>query len=616
MRKNLFALCCVFVFASVSAFAAPDQWVEVRSSHFALTTNAGEKQGRHVVDQLERMRWVFGVLFPKFNADPPEPIRVFAAKNGKTFQSVIPQAYLSKGALNLAGYFLNAQDRNYILLRLDAEQENPFATIYHEYTHLVFRSAGEWMPLWFNEGIAEFFQNTVVRDKNVELGKPSADDILYLRQAKLIPLPILFKVDASSPYYHEEDKGSVFYSESWALMHYLQVSDKEKGTHRLQDYLQLMIQHEDSAVAAEKAFGNLKQLQSALESYIQSGDYKQFVLNSAAAPIDESSYTVKPLTQTDADVERADILACVQREQDARALIGEVLKADPNNVAARETMGYIEFRAGNHEVARKWFGEAVKLDSQSYLANYYYAAMSIGADEDGSVESSLQTAIKLNPNFAPSYDRLAGIWIRKPEKRNEALAMSIKAVRLDPGNLYFRMNESNVLMALNRMEDAQKVLQAASKLARNPGEAATVQSRITQLSQMQQFRTQATQVQSTPSGIPSGSTEVRVVQVTPVSNKPKHPDEANGPKHSLTGTIQSVMCGYPSVIEMQVQAQGKTVSLYNNNFTQIDLSALGLTPPASMDPCKDLNGKTARVQYAEAADKTVDGQIVAIELHK
>lgn len=580
-------------------------------------TNADEKQGRHVVDQLERMRWVFTVLFPKVNSDPLEPIHVFAAKNGKTFQSVEPQAYLSKGALNLAGYFLNTQDQNYILLRLDAEQENPYATIYHEYTHLVFRNTGEWMPVWFNEGIAEFFQNTTIHDKDIELGKPSADDILYLRQQRLIPLPVLFKVDANSPYYHEEEKGSVFYAESWALMHFLEVQDKQKGTYRLSDYLRMVSQHEDAAVAAEKAFGDLKQLQATLEGYIRSGDYKQFGLNSATAPIDESSYVVKALTQTDADVERANILANVHREDEARAVIDEVLKTEPNNAAAHETMGYIELDAGNHEAARKWFGEAVKLDSQSYLANYYYAAMSMGADEDDSVESSLQTAIKLNPNFAPAYDRLAGVWIRKPEKRNDALAMSVKAVRLDPGNLYFRMNESNVLMSLNRMEDAQKVLQAASKLARNPREAEMVQGRLTQLNQMEQRRAQAAaQVQSSPAGIPSGSTEVQVLHVMPVSNRPKHPDEASGPKHSVTGTIQSVTCSYPSVIELQVQEQGKTVSLYLNDFTKLDVSAVGFTPTDSMDPCKDLNGRTARVQYAEAADKTVDGKIVAIELRK
>ena len=151
---------------------------------------------------------MFQILFSKQNVDPSAPIVVLAVKNTKGFQALEPSVYLAKGQLNLAGYFLKTQDRNYILLRLDAEQEqHPFATVYHEYTHLQFSSSNEWMPLWLNEGIAEFFQNTDINNKDVLLGQPSVDDILYLRQQRLIPLPVLLRVDASSPYYHEEQKG-------------------------------------------------------------------------------------------------------------------------------------------------------------------------------------------------------------------------------------------------------------------------------------------------------------------------------------------------------------------------------------------------------------------------
>ena len=56
-------------------------------------------------------------------------------------------------------------------------------------------------------------------------------------------------------------------------------------------------------------------------------------------------------------------------------------------------MGYLKFREGDKEAARKWYGEAVKLDSQSYLAHHYYAVMSMGPNGDGQdpeIESSLR----------------------------------------------------------------------------------------------------------------------------------------------------------------------------------------------------------------------------------
>jgi tetratricopeptide (TPR) repeat protein len=360
-----------------SASASTEQWVEVRSPHFTVLTDSNEKQARHIADQFERMRWMFQTLFPKAIVDPVSPIVILAAKNGKSFQSLEPAAYLATGQIKLGGLFMRTPDKNYVLLRLDAEYEHPFAAVYHEYTHLQFSDSSAWIPLWLNEGTAMFFQNTEIRNKDVLIGEPSEDDVLYLRKNRLIPLDVLFKVDAKSPYYHEEQKGSVFYAESWALTHYLNVTDHQKGTHRMDNYMALVSRHEDPVIAAEKSFGDLKQLKSALEEYIQRSVYMHFILSSAAAPIDESAYTARTLTQVESDTVRADFLASVQRVTDARALLDDVFKADPNNVPARETMGSMELRVGHVDAARKWFAEAVKLGSQNYLAHYYFASLSI-----------------------------------------------------------------------------------------------------------------------------------------------------------------------------------------------------------------------------------------------
>jgi len=71
-------------------------------------------------------------------------------------------------------------------------------------------------------------------------------------------------------------------------------------------------------------------------------------------------------------------------------------------------MGYIELRAGHHEEAKKWYGQAIALDPQSCLAQYYFGWLSlVGGNTGDEVENSLRAAIKLNPRFAPAYDSLA-----------------------------------------------------------------------------------------------------------------------------------------------------------------------------------------------------------------
>jgi Tfp pilus assembly protein PilF len=543
MNRYITVLILLWAVLSGTARAGAPQWVEVRSAHFTVVSDANEKEARSILDQLERMRWVFQKLYPKANVDPPDPIQVLAAKNRKTFLTVEPAPYLAKGQLNLAGYFLRTQDRNYVLLRLDAEEEqHPFATVYHEYTHLQFAGAGEWMPIWLNEGIAQFFQNTQVRGKEVLLGQPDTNDILYLRQQRLIPLPVLFRVDANSPYYHEEEKGSVFYAESWALTHYLQVTDYQKHTQRLQDYFQLMSQHGDPVAAAEKAFGNLQKLQSELEGYIRSGDFQQFLLNSAAAPLDESSYTARPLTPIEADAARADILANVQREKEARDLIASILKADPNNVRVRETMGEIEFRARNLDAARTWFSEAVKLDSKSYLANYYFAALSMqsGHADDPAIEPSLRAAIAGHPKFAPAYERLAVYLGMHHQNMEEAFSLIKTAVQLDPGNFYFRLNAGTVLVGMGKYDDAIAVLGAAVKLARNPEQVAQAQNQVENVTRIQQTRARFEQQMREYSSRQAEASTSAEIHIAAVATPPKHPAEAYGPKHSVAGVIHQV----------------------------------------------------------------------------
>jgi len=610
----------VFLLAVTSSFSSspPEQWFEVSSPHFTVITDSSDKQARHILDQFERMRWMFQTLFPKSNVDPALPIVVIAAKNQKGFQSLEPEAYLAKGQLSLDGLFLRTPDKNYVLLRLDAEDEHPYATIYHEYTHLQFSDYLEWMPLWLNEGYAEFIQNTEIRNKDVLLGEPSFDDILYLRQNRLLPLDTLFKVDASSPYYHEEQKGSVFYAESWALVHYLEVTDREKKTNRIVDYLSLVSKHEDPVLAAQKAFGDLKQLQSALEDYIHASSYRQFMLNSAAAPLDEASYKSRVLTQAEADAFRADFLVYVQRTKEARSLLDTVLKVDPDNVQAHETMGYLAFRGGDIPAARKWYEQAVKLDSQSYLAHYYFAAMSMtdgSPSNDKEVEASLRAAIRLNPRFSGAYDELASLFAMRHENLDEAHRLNAQAIQLDPGNLAYRMNAANVLMTMGRYGDAASVLRNALKVAKNPDELAMVQSRVQQVESIQSLGAQGSSMVTAP---PTGQVDIETAEkVVVVDTPPKHPTETpNGPKHTAVGVIRAVQCSYPAVIEFNVDTVKKPVLLYSNNFFKIDLTVLGFTPKGDMNPCKDFEGMKAQVQYAESSDKTVDGQVIAVELKK
>jgi len=618
MLPRKWALLPALLLATTLSLARDKQenWLEVSSPHFTVACNGKEKDARRVAEQFERMRLVFHTAFPKMQIDPSSPIIVIAVNDTKTFRALEPESYLAKGQLQLAGLFLRAPDKNYVLLRMGAGGDHPYATVYHEYTHLLLSKA-EWIPLWLNEGLAEFYQNTDISQKDTFLGEASADNILWLRQNRLLPLATLLAVDHNSPYYHEEKKGSIFYAESWALTHYLQVEDAKNNTSKLRDYMLLVSNQVDPVTAATRAFGDLKRLQSGLEGYVEQSSFGAFKLTKEL-PIDDASFKVQALMPTQADAVRADFLAYNQRESDSRSLLDHVLQEDPKNTLAHETMGYLEARKGHLREAQHWYEQAVRLDSDSYLANYYFAAMALnegdsGAEIDPQIEASLQKATKLNPSFAPAYDELAFFYAKRHKNLDQAHMLNLQAVQLDPGNIGFRINTAQVLLVMQRETDATTVLQHALKVAKTPQEVMAVQNELQAVQQMQSARRQneeeARRFRETMTVSQESETEA------PEPGIQQKEEVVSGPHQTVTGTIKNVQCSAPAIMELEVDAGSKTIALHTSNYYKVKFSALNYTPRAELHPCSDLEGMHAKVQYIESATSKING-LVAVELHK
>ena len=622
MSKSLLLLLLLLLVLTTAFAPARDKaenWIEIRSPHFTVITNSNEKQGRRVADQFERMRSVFHVAFPKLQIDPGSPLIVLAIRDEKDFKALEPAAYLAKGSLKLGGLFLRAPDKNYVLMRLDAEGEHPYSVVYHEYTHLLMSKAAEWMPLWLNEGLAEFYQNTDIHEKEVSLGQPSVENILLLRQNRLLPLATLFSIDEKSPYYHEENKGSIFYAESWALTHYIEIKDHQEKTTRLSQYAELLSQKVDPVTAATRSFGDLKQLQSALEGYIRQAAFSYFKM-STNTEVDDSAFKFQALTPAQADAVRADFLAYDQRTGDAQALLNHVLQEDPNNVSAQETLGFLEFRQGHIEEARKRYAQAVQLDSQSFLAQYYFAAISmngpLSAADEVRVENSLRSAIQLNPSFAPTYDRLAVFLGMQRRKLDEARMMGLMAVSLDPANVGYRINVANVLLAMGEGQNAVRVLSAAAKLAKSPEEVQAVDNLRMNAQEYAASREQNAQQnqhmseESKPARAEVTATETDIPHL--VHRKGFVP---SGPHRFVVGILKAVRCD-TSNLDLTVSSGAKSLALHSDNYYKIQFTALNFQPSDELKPCTDLDNRPAKVEYVDSADKSEAPQLIAIELHK
>lgn len=564
MSKHLYLLLLLLA-ALATARENPGNWTEVRSPSFTVITNSGEKQGRRIAAQFERMRAIFQVLYPDLETDPDTPIVVLAPKNKEEFRALEPSTYLPKGSLKLHGLFVRASHKNYILMRLDPEGGNPYPVVYHEYTHLVLSEAGDEMPLWLNEGLAEFYENTEIYDQEVLLGGLNLQRLRLLREHKLLPLETLFTVDEKSSYYTRENTGSVFHAESWALTRYLTLKDYEERTSRVREYTKLVNDNVDPVVAAIRAFGDLKSLQRALDRYIEHPSFDHF--NTKVARVDDSAFQIESISPAQAEAVQADFLACNGRATEARALLQHVLQQDASNELAHETMAFLQ------------------------------------AADEADAESKLRAAIQLDPSSATACDRLASFLWERGKNLHEAQALEARAVSLDGGNVGYRINLASILLRLGETHSAVEVLRAATASAKTPQEAESAGRLLSQA------------VASVSGEIPDKNQQQQAdtVAAQPVPYR-DHEMMARGPHVLTIGILKAVHCEPPN-LDLSVTSRMKLVKLHTDNYYKVRFSAL-FKLTGDLNPCNDLENRRAKIEYVEAADSSDPAQLIAVELLK
>jgi len=449
----------VLVLANELVAGAPpadDGWVEIRSPHFVVVSNVDVGKARRTAGDFERIRAVFLDALDSAR-DESEPVVILAVKNQDGLKELLPDYWAREGA-RPDGVFQPGFDKHFVLVRLDGRARARYQLIYHEYFHLLNNRSLRQTPPWLNEGLAEFWGRTSIHGNEAEMGLPVGSRLF--RTKSMLPLEELFGL-AGNPHDAYPDKVSVFYAQSWALVHYIMLGDPTgQAKAALDQYLSLVRGNVDSLAAAKQAFGDLEKLQETLGDYVRSDRLRDTrpMKMTASIEIEEASYPARELSRADSLAMRASFLAAGDHSQAAWPLLKEALRLDPENALAHETRGFLHFHQQKSEDALRSFSRAVELDSQSYISHYYFAVLAtenVGdADAWSKAERSLQRAIAINPTFGPAYGQLAYEYLRRDQNLEGALDIARRAVTLEPHNITYSFNLGHILLRLSLYEEA------------------------------------------------------------------------------------------------------------------------------------------------------------------
>src|SRR5262249_21016817 len=325
----------------------------------------------------------------------------------------------------------------------------------HEYVHSVMHLNIRWLPLWLDEGLADFHANTRFEKTRIYVGAPSWR-LRVLGSRPPVPLSTLLTVTHNSPYYREEDKVDIFYAQSWMLTHYLFFGPGMERGRKLLQFINLLDDTEQMK-AFEQVFGDPKQVDKSLATYGRTFTMAGGYLNTPAST-DEKQFTSRRMSTAETAAELGSYHLWSRRLELARPLIERALKDDPKLGLAHEDMGFLSFAEGKDEDAAREFAQAVALDSKLYLSLFSQAMLSpaVGSDapaDQAELERILQKVLDQNPQFAPALVQLARLYVRQG-RLAAAFAVSRKAEGLEPARAGYHLLSGRILELMGRGTEA------------------------------------------------------------------------------------------------------------------------------------------------------------------
>jgi hypothetical protein len=539
-----------------AAPAAEPPWLEIHSAHFTVVTDAGDKKGREVALRFEQMRAVFATLLGKDRLNQPVPLTILAFNNDKSYYQaaplIHPQGQAQGQSIDVPGFFLPGEDQDFIVLNL-LENES-WRAVAHDFAHMLLNYNYPPAQAWFDEGLAEYFASIRLDNKQVEIGgdpelgasvnAPGAQGDAHapgsltrlLDSQDWLPLPDLFSIKRDPSTQTEGTHLTLFYAESWMVMHYLLHESRlpETGS-----YFGLVLnQHIPVEFAIQRAYGmSSAQLQQAVKDYFHSQTTLIAALDSGLqnnsagsanaanpgqayrfpAPVgpDDSAIISKPLSEDDARALYAGLQVRIPERRESGLKTLQTLATTPTvadkkseakaekksadedadqlpsnaigNALAHRILAWDHIQHGEFDEALPELNDAAALNRGDMWLRYYLSALKYRmaqarhTDMQGlaNMMLDLRAVLEWYPDFADAYDLLA---LARNEGGGAQAAMQAEraAMMLSPRDERYVYHMAQIYIASKKWDAAEDLLERLRNSS-NPEIVGLARERLSQI---------------------------------------------------------------------------------------------------------------------------------------
>lgn len=490
----------------ISARAAEAKWIRVSSDHFSVLTDASQKKGVEVVARLEQMRAIFAQLLLKNKLTMGVPIEVIALSSDKEYAQAAP---VRQGQPIPAPGFFVPGEPNYIVLNLF--EEDSWRAISRDFALTFLYYNYPPAPGWFDEGFADYFSSLRIDKKQAEIGgDPSLalswqeDLVGNVREVRnppksftellngpvWLPLPDLFTVRHNPWIAQEGSRHTLYYAESWIVMHYLLNKNKLPETG---NYLDL-VQNQQVPVeqAIQQAFGmSPKQLEQAVKDYFHSLAPLFQAMDAAKRPdvihpggatlsfptpigAEDVGSSVQEVRDAEAQASVAEMEARLPEHREQALSTLEAIVANPatDNATAHRALAWIFMGRRQFDEVTDELDKARLLDARDPWIRFYAALAKYQQAQGGNgslrglsnMIQDLRAVIDWDPEFAEAYHLLALARLEGGGV-NSALASIRQAIPLSPRSQTYMLDLARIYMEGKKWDEATALLE---QLKHNP----------------------------------------------------------------------------------------------------------------------------------------------------
>jgi tetratricopeptide (TPR) repeat protein len=491
-------------------------WIRVNSSHFSVVTDADESKGHDVAARFEQMRLVFGQLLARTRINMSEPIDIIALRSDDEYSKVVPNR---QGPAIAMGFFIPGSDRDYFVLNLSKEES--WRAVSHEFA-LVFLNYN-YPPTqpWFDEGFAEYSSSLRFDNKQAQIGGDPESFTEILNSTPWLSIPDLFAThrDASQ----ESSHHTLFYAQSWIVMHYLLRQDKLSETGTYFDLLENQKLSVEEAI--QKAYGmSSAQLTQAVQDHFHSLGQPSKPPEKGKQPLAAGSQTLEvtpsdqigssnqelPEAEGQSLVAEMSVRLPEHREPAVQQLESITAQPKMDNVVARRALAWAHMEKKEFDRAVEELSKAGDLNPKDPWLHYYLALVRYHLAQTGqapgglpNMMQDLRSVLDWDPEFAQARSMLAMAQLEGGGVHAAMDSMRV-ALTLSPRNQTYLLNMAQIYMAGKSWEAATALLERL-KSSPDPQVAKSAGEQLAGLPMLKKYGTLAQPQQTASAASPSPS---------------------------------------------------------------------------------------------------------------